>query len=189
MLGRVVIGAAAATIAMFVIGFIFFATPLARLGSASLDDTQAAAVQQALAANLPHTGTYFVPDPDGSAAQTVMYGQGPIATVHYNIGGFAAMDSGALIGGLALNFIVALLIGLALGFVADSAVRVRLAVLFPLGATIFGHLGRPVYYHHDWANAVYAFVADTTMLVVAGLILAWFLPSVRGAPADMPTDV
>ncbi len=192
-LGRVVIGAAVAAIAMFIIGFLFFATPLSRLGISGLDDAQAAAVQQAMAANLPRTGTYFVPDPDGSAAQTVMYGQGPIATIHYNTGGFAAMDSGALVGGLVLNFVVALLIGFGLnliaGRVADLASRVRLVVLFSLGAGVFAHLGRPIYHHHDWANAIYIFVADTVMLVAAGAILAWFLPVPRDAPADAPTDV
>ena len=80
-MGRVIIGAAAAAIAMFIIGFLFFATPLVKLGTASLDNAQAAAVQQALAVNLPRTGTYFVPGAD-TPEQTVMYGQGPIATVH-----------------------------------------------------------------------------------------------------------
>lgn len=191
-LGRVVVGAAAAAVAMFVIGFIFFGTPLARLGTAGLDDAQAAAVQQAMAANLPATGTYFVPSVD-TPAQTNMFSQGPIATIHYNIGGFAAMDSGALVAGLVLNFVVALLIGLALnlvaGRIADLASRVRLVVLFAVGAGIFAHLSRPIYYHHDWANAIYVFVADTVMLAVAGLILAWFLPVPRAAPTDAPIDV
>ncbi len=191
-LGRIVIGAGVAAIAMFIIGFIFFATPLSRLGTVGLDDAQAAAVQQAMAANLPRTGTYFVPSVD-TPAQTNMFSQGPIATIHYNIGGFAAMDSAALVGGLVLNFVVALLIGLGLnlvaGRVADLASRIRLVVLFAVGAGILAHLTRPVYYHHDWANAIYVFVADTAMLAVAGAILAWFLPVPRDAPAEAPTDV
>ena len=106
VMGRVIVGAAVAAVVMFFIGFIFFGTPLAKLGTASLGDTQAAAVQQSLAANLPRTGTYTVPDPEGSAAQTVMYGQGPIATIHYNTGGFPAMDTGALVSGLVLAFVM-----------------------------------------------------------------------------------
>ncbi len=191
-LGRVVIGAALAAIAMFVIGFLFFGTPLARLGTVGLGDPQAAAVQQAMAANLPRTGTYFVPSVD-TQAQTNMFSQGPIATIHYNTGGFGAMDSGALVGGLVLNFIVALLIGLGLNLVAgrvvDLASRIRLVVLFALGAGVLAHLSRPIYYHHDWGNAIYVFVADTVMLAAAGAILAWFLPVPRAGPADAPTDV
>ncbi len=189
---RVIIGAAAAAIAMFFIGFIFFATPLAKLGTANLEDAPAAAVQQALAANLPKTGTYSIPSVD-TQAQTNMFSQGPIATVHYNTGGFAAMDTAALVGGLVFNFVVALLIGAALigidGRVPDFGSRARVAVLIAVAGAAFCHLGEPIYWHHDWPHHVYVFVADAAMLAAAGLILAWFLPAARAAPADAPTDV
>lgn len=180
-MGRVILGSVAAAVAMFVIGFIFFATPLAKLNYSSLDDTQAATVQQALAANLPKTGTYFVPEAEASAAQTVMYGRGPVATIHYNRGGFPAMDAGVLIGGLILNFVTALLIGAALlgitGRVTDFGSRARVATIFALAAAAFMHLGTPLYYHHDWTHAIYLFIADFVALAAAGLILArWFLP-------------
>ena len=191
---RVIIGAAVAAVVMFIIGFIFFATPLARLGVAGIDDAQAAAVQQALAANLPRTGTYQVPGTD-TPAQTNMYSQGPIATVHYNTNGFAATDTGSLVMGLALNFIVALLIGAALiGIdrrVPDFGSRARVAIIIAVAATAFVHLGEPVFMHHDWGHFIYLFIADALMLAAAGLVLAWFLPTPRAAaaPADAPTDV
>lgn len=106
-MGRIIIGSAVSAIAMFILGFIFFATPLYRVAIGTLDDQQAATVQQALAANVPGTGTYHVPLPS-NAQQTIMYGQGPIATVHYNEGGFAAADSATLISGLLLGYFVAL---------------------------------------------------------------------------------
>jgi hypothetical protein len=192
-MGRIIIGAAAAAIAMFVIGFIFYATPLNGLAFARADDTQAAAVQQALAANLPRTGTYVIPDAS-TPQQTVMYGNGPIATVHYNIGGFSPADPAVILAGLALDFVVALLIGFALlglaGHVTDFAARARIVVLFALGAAAFMRLGEPVWYHHDWGWFIYAFVADAAALIAAGLIIArWFLPTARAAPADAPTDV
>jgi hypothetical protein len=191
---RVIIGAAVAAIAMFIIGFIFFATPLTKLGMASLDDAQAAAVQQALAANLPRTGTYSVPGMD-TQAQTNMFSQGPIATVHYNTGGFAAADPTSLIMGLVFNFIIALLIGAALiGIdrrVPDFGSRARVAVIIAVAAAAFTHLSQPIYWHHDWGHLIYVFVADSLMLAAAGLILAWFLPRApaAAAPADAPTDV
>ena len=179
-MARVFIGAIAAAFAMFIIGFIFYATPLAGLGGATLDDLPAAAVQQSLASNLPKTGTFFIPDPSASQSQTVMYGQGPIATIHYNSGGFPAMDMSALVGGLVLNFVAALLIGAALlGIdrrVPDFPSRARTAVLIALAAAAFTRLGEPVYYHHDWGHFVYLFIADALALSVAGLIIArWFL--------------
>jgi lipopolysaccharide export LptBFGC system permease protein LptF len=192
MLGRVIVGAAVAAVAMFIIGFIFFGTPLARLGMASLGDTEAAAVQQALAANLPRTGTYSVPGID-TPAQTNMYSQGPIATIHYNTSGFAGVDSASLISGLVLNFIVALLIGIALSAIADrvgdTGSRVKAAATIAVAVSAFNFFCKPIYFHHDWGFAIYMFVAQALMLVVAALILAWFLPRARIAPADAPTDV
>lgn len=190
---RVIIGAAAAAVAMFVIGFIFFVTPLSRLSVASIGDQPAANVQAALAANLPRTGTYAVPGMD-TPAQTSMYSQGPIATIHYNTDGFAADDPAMILVGFVFNFIIALLIGTALiGIdrrVPDFGSRARLAVIIAVAVTAFNHLGEPIYWHHDWGHFIYLFVADALMLTAAALIQAWFLPPRRGeAPADAPSDV
>lgn len=191
---RIIFGSAVAAVAMFIIGFIFFG-PLGfgNLATRSLDDNQAAAVQQSLAANLPGTGTYYVPEPGRSAAQTVMFGRGPVAKVHYNVGGFAATETSSLVGGLVLNFLVALMIGAALiGIdrrVPDFKSRARVAVIIAVAAAAFTRLGEPIYEHHDWGHFIYLFIADALALAVAGLILARFLPVSRAAPADAPTDV
>ena len=192
-MGRVIIGAAVAAVAMFIIGFIFFATPLSRLHVGSLDNARAAAVQQALAANVPRTGTYHVPSAD-TPEQTVMYGQGPIATIHYNTDGFPTADPGAMLGGLVFDFIVALLIGAALigvdRRVPDFASRARLVAIFAVAMSAYTHLGEPIWYHHDWSHFIYLFVADAVALAAGGLIIArWFLPRVKTAPADAPSDV
>jgi hypothetical protein len=191
---RVIIGAAVAAIAMFVVGFICFGPiGLSNIASGSIGDVQAATVRDALAANLPRTGTFFVPDAETSAAQTVMYGQGPIATIHYNVGGFPAMDTNTLLMGLVFNFLVALTMGAALiGIdrrVPDFRSRSRVAIYIALAATAFTHLGEPIYYHHDWPHFIYLFVADGAALVVAALILAWSLPASRAAATDAPTGV
>jgi len=190
---RVILGAAAAALVMLFIGFIFFMTPLSRLSMANIDDAQAAAVQQALAANLPRTGTYSVPGMD-TPAQTNMFSQGPIATVHYNTAGFAADDPMMLVVGLVFNFLVALLIGAALiGIdrrVPDFGSRARVAVIIAVAASAFTHLGEPIFWHHDWGHFIYLFIADAAMLAAAGLVMAWFLPRAPvAAPADAPKDV
>lgn len=192
-MGRVIIGAVPAAIAMFIVGFIFFASPLARIGTSSLDNPKAAAVQQALAANLPATGTYSVPGAS-TAEQTGMYSAGPIATVHYNIEGFAIPSTGSMMGGLLLDFVTALLIGAALiGIdrrVPDFTSRARLVAIFSVAASAYMHLGEPIWYHHDWRHFIYLFVADAAALAAAGLIIArWFLPRAVQAPAGAPTDV
>jgi hypothetical protein len=179
-MGRVLVGAVAAAFAMFIIGFIFFATPLAKIGSGSIADAQAAAIQQSLSANLPGTGTWHVPSGE-TPAQTVMYGQGPIATIHYNASGFPTTDAGALVGGLILDFVVALLIGVALLGLRDGLPsfnqRARVVVLFSVAAAAYMHLGQPIWYHHDVPHFVYMFMADAVALAAGGLIIArWFLP-------------
>ena len=50
---RVVIGSLVGGIAMFIVGFLFWATPLQYLGYSRANDAQNAAVQLSLAQNLP----------------------------------------------------------------------------------------------------------------------------------------
>ena len=95
----------AAAVAMFVIGFIFFATPLAEPGLARRRATRRRRrSSNALAANLPRQpAPISCPAPNDRRRRRVMYGQGPIATIHYNTAGFAAMDPATLVHGLRLQ--------------------------------------------------------------------------------------
>lgn len=183
---RLILGAALAAVAMLVAGFIFFASPLNGLGTRTLGDEQAAQMQASLKATIPATGTYAVPSPD-TAAQTVMYGGGPVATVHFNASGYAAGDPTMLLWGFVLNFIVALLAGFGLlalgGRIADFPSRARLVILLAAGAALYIHLGRALYLHHDLANVLYTMVGDALALAIGGLVVAWFLPSPGQQPA------
>ena len=194
-MARALIGALIGAVAMFIIGFIFFATPLMKIGSATVDNAQAAAVQQAMAANLPRTGTYSIPSGD-TPEQTVMYGQGPIATIHYNTSGFSIADPTVMIGGFVHMLVVALLMAVGLftlsRYVPRFGEQVRLMILGIVGAAAFMRLGEPIWFHHDWGNAIYLFIADTISLSVAGLIILKLLPRsplATAAPADTPTEV
>ena len=198
MIGRALVGAIAAAVVLFILGFIFHASGLQGIATGSLDNPRAAAVQQSLAANLPETGTFQVPS-DGTAEQTVMYGQGPIATIHYNTSGFAIGDPGTLLIGFLHMLIVALLMAAGLGavsrFVPDFGERTRMLVLGVIGATAFIHLREPIWFHHDWTHFIYLFIADTISLLAAGLVILKLLPRTHGAaapaaaPAEAPTDV
>jgi hypothetical protein len=190
---RVIIGAIPAAIAMFLLGFIFYATPLNRLATGGVEDVQAAAIQQTLNANLPSTGTYVVPDPS-TAAQSVMYGQGGIATIHFSTGRYATVETTSLVLGFLLDLVVALLIGAALiGIdrrVPDFASRGRLVVIIAVAASAYVNLLSPIFYHHGWGHFIYRFVADAVTLSAGGLIIArWFLSSERAAPKDAPVEV
>ncbi len=187
---KLFIGAIAAAVAMFLTGFLFFATPLQFLATGpSIPTAQQAAIQSVLAANLPSTGTYAVPQPTDAEA-TVMYGKGPIATIHYNAKGYSAEDPTAIFTGFIHEVIVCLLLAGALSTldrrIPDFGSRARIVVLFSIAATGLITLGEPIWYHHDWPNFIYGFVANTAMLIVAGLVIArWFLPKA----AEMTTPV
>jgi hypothetical protein len=193
-MGRAFVGAVAAAVAMFIIGFLFYATPLQKIGVAGADNAQAAAVQQAMAANLTRTGTYFIPSAD-TAEQSTMYSQGPVATIHYNMGGFSVAAPEVMIGGFIHMLIVTLLMAAALYLLARHvtvfADQAKLLALGTLLATIYFRLGPPIWYHQDWVYAIYTFVADTISLGVAGLIILKLLPrwTTAAAPAGSTSDL
>lgn len=179
MIGRALIGGVAGAIVMFLLAFIFFATPLYKLGSSSLDNAQAAAVQLALAQNVPGTGTYFVPSGD-TPEQSVMYGRGPVATIHYNSGGFSTADPSIMIGGFVHMLVVTLLMAVALytvsRYIPSFGERVRLLVVAVIAAAAYMKLGSPIWDHQDWGHATYLFIADCVSLIAAGLVILKLLP-------------
>ncbi|HYI40719.1 MAG TPA: hypothetical protein VE053_10405 [Allosphingosinicella sp.] len=177
---RTVIGGLVAGIILFVMGFIFWATPLGELAYSKADEAQNAAVQASLAQNLSPsgTGTYIIPA-HNSAAGAVLYGRGPIATVHFNTSGYSPDDMSALLPG----FIVAVVAGLLIAFgIASVGGRsfgdlARLVVCFTLGFTVWKYLGAPIFNHYGWGYWIYAFIAESIALIVAGLVVArWFAP-------------
>ena len=181
---RVAIGAVAAAVAMFIIGFLFFATLLGNIPVSQIDDEGAAAVQQVLAEHIGGAGpaAYAIPGDSGEVQQR-LYIDGPITLVHYNPNGFALGDTGTMLGGFIQLLISALLLGVALyglsGHVRTFPERLKILIAFALAASVFMHLGNPVWWHQGWVFHGYLFVADLVSLTVGGAIIArWFLPKV-----------
>lgn len=177
---KLAFGSFVAAIAMFLTGFVLFASPLNRLAYAGADDNQNAVLQAAMAANLPHTGTYLVPDP-ATQDGTTLYGKGPVATIHYNSSGFSLSDMSAIGAGFVQELLVCFLLAAALSTldrrVPDFASRFSIIVFFSLAASALINFGNPIWRHHDWIYWTYNFVADAAMLIVAGAVIArWFLP-------------
>jgi hypothetical protein len=170
---------------LYLVGFLFWGTPLSLLAFNRIDEAQSTTLQLALAQTLSATGTgaYAIPATN-TANGSVLYGKGPIATIHYNISGFPVVDSGALLSGLILALVTGVLIALALGAVGnrviDFASRARVAVLFALAITLYTEIGQPIFNHYGYGYWVYLFFSDFLGLSLCGLIIArWFLPRTR----------
>jgi hypothetical protein len=186
-MARTFIGGLVGGIILFVVGYIFWATPLGEIPFKTAGDAQNAAVQTALAQNLTQTGTgtYIIPA-HKTAQGAVLYAQGPIATVEFNIRGYSPDDISMILPG----FIVALISGLLMAFGLAAvggggrsfAGMARLVVLFSLGFTVWEFLGTPIFNHFGWGHWIYAFVAESVSLILAGLVIArWFLPRSHAA--------
>lgn len=184
---RILIGGVAGGVVMFIISFILWATPLSKFAFASANDAQSAAVQTALAQNLPHTGRYVVPDPE-SPGGAVLYGRGPVATVDYNSAGFSTSDSAVMIGGLIHFIVVSLLIGFSLygvsARVTDFESRARLVIGFAAAGTVLIVLSDPIWAHASWRYGIYALIAYFAVLCAGGLVVSrWFVPNGVRTPA------
>lgn len=189
---RTVIGGLVGGIILFVLGFIFWATPLGEIPYSTASHPQNAAVQQALAANLTQsgTGTYIIPAHQ-TAEGAVLYARGPIATVHFNTRGYSPDDMAMILPGFIVALISGLLIAFGLAAVGGGgrsfASLARLVVCFSLGFTVWEYLGSPIFNHFGWGYWIYVFIAESVSLIVAGLVVArWFMPNYR-ADAVAPT--
>lgn len=171
---RTIVGGLLGGLAMYLIGFLFWGTPLSALAFQRTSEQAGANLQNALAQALTPSGAgvYVVPDP-ATAQGTVLYGKGPVAMIFYNSSGFPVTDSAALIGGLILALVVGVVIALALRFAAaDFGNRGRLSILFSLAAVLWLHIGQAVFHHAPWGYILYLAFSDFLALAAAGLIAA-----------------
>ena len=193
-MARTFIGGLVAGIILFVVGFIFWATPLGELAYSNLDHPRSAAVHTALAQNMTEsgTGTYTIPSTktrEGAA----LYAQGPVATVHFNTDGFSPDDMSMILPGFIMAVASGLLIAFALAAVGGGGRSfgslARLIVPFSIGITLWTILAQPVFNHFGWGYWIYSFIAETTGIVVASLVVArWFLPHHAGGRASQGGD-
>jgi hypothetical protein len=178
---KMIIGCGVAAAVMFVLGFVFFATPLGMTAYARADYETLARIQAAMA-DLPASGTYAVPDP-ATAGGILAYQRGPIGVLHVVKSGFPVFDPPVLVKGLLHYFVSVLLIGLALLATAEKLdLRARRSMIagVVVGTNVFSLLADPVWYRLDWTYPLYVFVANTIILMAGAMIVArWFIPRAR----------
>lgn len=191
---RTVIGGLVGGVILFLVGFVFWATPLSEFAYKNAADAEGAAVQLALAQNLSETGTgaYVIPN-HNSASGAANYARGPIAIVHYNIAGYSPDDMSMLLPGFLFALAAGLLMAFGLAAVGGGgrsfAGTATLVILYSIGLTLWTILAQPVFNHFGWGYWVYSFIAETSALILAGLVIArWFLPPAREAAPAAPTE-
>lgn len=192
---RTFLGGLVGGVILFVMGYIFWATPLGEIPYSHTGDAQNAAVQLSLAQNLSQAGTgaYIIPAP-GTRVGANLYTQGPIATVFFNTAGFSPEDMSMLLPGFIAAVIAGLFMAFGLAAVGgggrEFAGTARLVVLFSLGFCVWEYLATPIFNHFGWTYWIYSFVAEAVSLILAGLVIArWFLPrAYESAPAAAPVE-
>jgi len=187
---RTLIGGLIGGVIIFIMGFIFWASPLGAIPFSTSGEPQAAAVQTALAQNLTQhgTGTYLIPDPRSREGAN-LYTNGPVATVSFNTAGFSPDDMSALLPGFILAVIAGLLIAFGLAAVGGGrsfSDLARLVILVTLGFTTWECFTNPIFMHSDWRYWSYAFFAESLSFILAGMVIArWFMPH-YAVPTDPP---
>lgn len=187
---KTLLGGLIGGVAMYLVGFIFWGTPLSALAFHRTEPNAGSNLQAAMAQALTPSGTgvYVIPDP-ATAQGTILYGKGPVAMVFYNSSGFPVTDTGALLGGLILALVVGVLIALMLRFVSsDLGGRARVTVLFALAAILWLHVGQAVFNHAPWGYSLYLAFSDFVALVAAGLVAAKIMESRHAVGAESITE-
>ena len=184
---RVLLGGLLGGFAMWIVGFIFWGTPLSMLATSNAGDSASVAVQAALAQYLgPNgSGAYPIPWP-GTPLGTQAYGEGPTALVLFNTNGFALPDTAALIGGLVLGIVCALLLAVALARLTvgmSFTQRLTAVGLFAVAFTAYSQLGQPIFNHAPWGYFIYLWISEIAGWLAAGAVIAWALPRPATAPA------
>ena len=185
---KTILGGLAGGFVLYIIGFLFWGTPLSAIAFSRAEGQAAANLQAAMAQALTQTGTgvYVIPDP-ATAEGTVLYGKGPIATLYYNSAGFPVTDSAALIGGFILALVVGVLIALALRFVTtDYGVRIRVGVIFAVVAALWLDIGRAVFDHAPWGYIIYLAISDFAGLALAALVATKIMGRDHVSPMPPP---
>lgn len=179
-MARLLLRGALGGLAMWLVGFIFWGTPLSLIALSKTDGPTTAAVQAALAQHLGPVGSGAYPIPwPGTPQGTQLYGQGPTAMVLFNTSGFANPDSASLIGGLVLAILCVLAAGFALRMVATGlafADRLKLVAIVAVAVTAYSDLGQPIFNHAPWGYFTYLWISDVASWIAAGAVLAWALP-------------
>jgi len=185
---RLVVGSMAASVAMFMYGFMYWGVNTLPYATwKTVPDHEAAG--QALLENFPESGMYFLPAMGLDAdSRTKMYESGPVGFVTIDRDGRPEFDSSVMAQGFILNLVSAVLLAVVIWWAASGlpsyGSRVVLAALVGLVATVFIDFGDAVWWYDPWDWKCHEAFYDFSSFVVAGLVLAAFVKPAASSASE-----
>jgi len=178
---KLALGTLLAAIAMFAWGFFFYGSKaIDHFGHVTLE--QEAVLLEAFKANLSADAIYILPDESNGTAEEVMAraAPGPVALINYHSGPIPPMAT-TLIMGFVHILITAAILAVFMTLIAPAAKtyadRLKVIAVAALAAAVFAHLGNPIWWHYPWGFSAMAALYDFVSYVMAGAILAYFVPA------------
>lgn len=179
---QIVLGSLLAAVGLFIWGFVFWGL----LPNPGFEEpTDEAAMWQSLVDNLPGTGAYYVPNPEGDAESVARLESGPIAFMFVRNEGSPVMPASMMVFGFIHMFITALLVGLLLRMMMPQlptyGERVMFVAVLGVIATFWADIAFPVWWRTPWTFFLWMAVYDVTAWTLAGAVLARFVTPEREA--------
>ena len=176
---NVVLASLLSAVALMIFGFIVWATPISSPAfGTGLDD---AAVQDALRAAAPASGSYVLPDPyvhDQEAFKSA-HERGPIGILHIMKEGQAAMAPSTFVFGFLHNFIAAMLLAIllqmALPALPTYGGRVLFCTICGVFAAVWENFTAPIWFVSPWSFFVVRSIYTIAGMTLVGAILAKFI--------------
>ncbi len=179
---RTIIGIIVAAIVIYAWGFVYWGLgPYHKHIWRHTADNEAAG--RALLQHFPERGTYFVPyNFEDQEKASELFERGPVAFVHMLApDGRPMADPTIMGGGFVLNLVVIVLVAILLRSTAAATPsylhKLCLVTLIGVTASLLIDGGDAVWWQVPWQWKLYQAVYNTSVWIIAGGILALFIPA------------
>lgn len=175
---RLALGSLLAAVVMFLWGFLFWG---AGLGAASMQHgLDNDAIRAAIAAHVPATGTYFVPDMEHRDTEAFLrlHKEGPVTMMFVRKEGADAMSPSVFALGFLHMFVstllMAYLVRMALPALGSFGARLCFVTMAGFVGSFWGHVADPIWFFHPWTFHLWTMGYDIVAWTLAGAVLAKF---------------
>lgn len=180
-------GSLLAAVAIFIFGSIYWTSPIMGAGSRDIADDETA--QALLKGTFPETGIYYVPGIDlysqDAERYNALHEAGPVAMINIIHDPGSPMPPATFVAGFLHEWLVCFLIGLLLLKVAPAlpgyGAKVGFVTLAGLTMALFVNVGAIIWWSMPAALQLADAVYNIGAWLLAGLVLARFVPGEQGA--------